>query len=136
MLARCRPVGPPVGRPAPWLGDRGQRRAQIVDDSRDQLPDRRQLFRAEKLLADGPLVEQLDRHADLVGQMLRQRLFIAAEDPGAIALVHLQNPQHLALRQHGHEQQRPRRIRRALRPGRPATGNGLREVSGIASRVR
>jgi hypothetical protein len=102
MLARSAPEGPraSAARRLGWarlaMAANGVRRSLTIPEI--SWPTAASLLRAEELLAHGPLVKQLHRHADLVGQMLRQRLFIAAENAGAVALLHLQNAQYLALR--------------------------------------
>ncbi len=83
-----------------------QRRLQFIDDARNQPADGGQLLGSEKLFLHGPLIQQPDGDADLIAQVLRQSLLVGGKVAEAVVLIQLENTDHLALGQHGDEQQR------------------------------
>ena len=79
---------------------------QFVHHAGDQPAHGGQFLGAEELLLHRALIEQPDGHADLIAQVLRQRLFVGGEIAHPVVLVQFQHADHFALRQHGHEEQR------------------------------
>src|SRR5262249_20309420 len=65
-----------------------------------------QLFTPEQLLLYGPLVEQAEGDSDLIAEMLCQSLLVGGKLPGTVVLIEFKNANDLALRQHGHKEQR------------------------------
>ena len=90
-------------------GDGGQRSLQFVHDAGDQPSHGRHLLGAEELLLHGPLIEQADRHADLIAEVLRQGLLVGGEIADPVVLVQFQHADDFALGDHRHEQQALRR---------------------------
>ena len=69
----------------------GITRLQFVHDARDQAAHRGQLLGPKELLADGTLLQQSDGDTRLVGEMLRQFLFIRREHTAALSPRDLAN---------------------------------------------
>ena len=126
--AQTRPLDGPRGQ----LGDRVQRGLQFVDHAGNQAAHGGQFLGAEELLLHAALIQQPQRDADLIAQVLRQRLLVGVEIAGPVVLIQFQDAGHLALGEHGDEEQRfGARVR-----GPPEIGKGLRPISGMASSVR
>ena len=90
-------------------GDGGKRSLQLIHDAGDQPAHGRHFLGAEQLLLNGPLIEQADRHADLVAEVLRQGLFVGSEIAHLVVLVQFEHADDFALGDHRHEQQALRR---------------------------
>ena len=113
------------------LLDGFERRPQLVHHARDQAAHRGQFFGAEELFLHRPLLQQPDRDARLVRQVLRQFLLVVREDPRrdrAGPIEHARRPrsaptsaQTAAIWEHGRSP--------------AARVKGLRSGSGIASGV-
>ena len=108
MADTSRSAGPPCALSSARCarsGNRCERRLQFVHHAGDQPADGRHLLGAEELLLDGPLIQQPDRHADLIAEVLRQRLLVGGEIAHPVVLVEFEHADHFALRHHRHEQQ-------------------------------
>ena len=110
--------------------DGSEGRLQFIDDARNQPADGGQFLGSGKLFLYGPLIQQPDGDADLIAQVLRQSLLVGGKVAEAVVLIQLENTDHLALGQHGDEQQR------LGRAGGVPSGHGERAAADIRNHQR